>query len=73
MALFDPISRRRHRAGEQPSHQRIEEFPTDPAERFEARVVQMMDATGRDRTWCRQRVRERFPHEAEAHSSASSV
>jgi len=49
---------------------RDEGLPDDPAERFEFRVVQMMNSSGQGRTWCRQRVREQFPAEFAARAAA---
>lgn len=43
-----------------------EQLPADPAKRFEARVHQMTKETGRNRTWCTQRVREQYPDEYKA-------
>lgn len=46
------------------------DLPADPVARFDARVVAVMQTTGRDRTWCRQRARELWPDEHAAHAAA---
>ena len=51
---------------------RDEGLPDDPAERFEFRTIQLMNSSGQARTWCRHRVREQFPAEAEAYSASKA-
>ena len=45
-------------------------LPDDAAERFEFRVLQLMQSSGQSRTWCRQRVREMYPDEWAARVAA---
>lgn len=57
MADTTPPDRWNHRAGTTPH-----KSPT-PKPMFETRVVQIMRATGRDRTWATQRAQEQYPEE----------
>ena len=52
--------------------ERCHDLPADSVARFDRRITEVMNVTGRDRTWCRARAAETWPDEHSAYVAAKA-